>query len=284
MSTLSFEAALSFGSRGEGLGGVSAVLFAAGLHVGLGLVALTLPRTSESAPVSAMEVEMAAWQAPSEPELANESLAEPEPEPAPEPEPDVAEPRPTPAPVARERVAAPVQDAEPPPAAHAGALLTATAEPAPGATPVRFVSDPSGASFGFGVVARGGTATHGAIGAAVGGQGQPGLAPAAQPGGHGPAITPASELSRPPRLEQEDVCRGHFPSTSRVDQGVVTLRVVVQPGGATSRVSVERESPPDEGFGQAARVCLRSARFTPALGVDGTPTTAAARVTIRFSR
>lgn len=280
MTTLSFEAALSFGSRGEGLGGVGAVLLAAGLHLGLGLVALTLPRASESTRVAPMEVDLATWRAPAEPELANDQLPPPAPAEAPELPPD-------PEPVARERVAAPVAEVEPretAPAAHAGALLTATAEPAPGAAPVRFVSDPSGASFGFGVVARGGTAEHGAIGATASGQGQPSPAPTAQAGVQGPAITPASELSRPPRLEQEDVCRGHFPAASRADQGVVTLRVVVQPFGAASRVSVERETPADEGFGQAARVCLRSARFTPALGVDGTPTTAAARVTIRFSR
>lgn len=279
MTTLSFEAALSFGSRGEGLGGVGAVLLAAGLHLGLGLVALTLPRAPEGAPLASMEVDLAAWRATPEPELPNDQLLERQAGETPEPEP-------TPQPVARERVA-PVPAAaaqEPPPAAHAGALLTATAEPAPGAAPVRFVSDPSGTSFGFGVVARGGTAERGAIGAAAGGQGLPSETPTPRRGAEGPAITPASELSRPPRLEQEDVCRGHFPAASQADQGVVTLRVVVQPSGAVSRVSVERETPANEGFGPAARLCLRTARFTPALGVDGGPTTAAARVTIRFSR
>lgn len=279
MTTLSFEAALSFGSRGEGLGGVGAVLLAAGLHLGLGLMALTLPRAPESAPVASMEVDLAAWRAAPEPELPNDQLLERQASEAPEPEPP-------PQPVARERVAPvpPAAPQEPPRAAHAGALLTATAQPAPGAAPVRFVSDPSGTSFGFGVVARGGTAERGAIGATAGGQGLPSATPTPQRGAEGPVITPASELSRPPRLEQEDVCRGHFPAASRADQGVVTLRVVVQPSGAASRVSVERETPADEGFGQAARLCLRTARFTPALGVDGGPTTAAARVTIRFSR
>lgn len=285
MSTLSFEAALAFGSRGEGLGGVGAVFLAGALHLGLALVSLTLPHGSPRTPplATSMEVDLAAWPAPTTPELDTPLLSPPE---APEPEPAAAA---EPVRVAREprdpaRQVTQGLETEPPPAAHAGALLTATAEPSPGETPVRFVSDPTGASFGFGVVARGGTASHGVLGASASGRGAPSPTPTLQPPSAGPVVTPASELSRPPRLDEDDACRGHFPAGSRVDHGVVTLRVVVQASGAAARVSVERETPADQGFGQAARQCLRAARFTPALGVDGAPTTAAARVTIRFSR
>ncbi|MBK7778706.1 MAG: TonB family protein [Sandaracinaceae bacterium] len=285
MSTLSFEAALAFGSRGEGLGGVGAVFLAGALHLGLALLSLTLPAASPHTPplATSMEVDLAAWRAPTTPELDAPLLRPPE---APEPVPAAAA---EPVRVAREpRELAPQATEqpppEPPPAAHAGALLTATADPSAGATPVRFVSDPTGTRFGFGVVARGGTASHGVLGASASGQGPPSPMPTLQPPSAGPVVTPASQLSRPPRLDEQDACRGHFPAGSRVDQGVVTLRVVVQASGAAARVSVERETPVDQGFGQAARQCLRAARFTPALGVDGTPTTAAARVTIRFSR
>jgi TonB family protein len=285
MSTLSFEAALAFGSRGEVLGGVGAVFLAGALHLGLALLSLTLPAASTHTPpvTTSMEVDLAAWRAPTTPELDTPLLSPPE---APEPVPAAAA---EPARVTREhrdavRQATEEPLAEPPPAAHAGALLTATAGPSPGDTPVRFVSDPTGASFGFGVVARGGTASHGVLGASASGHGAPSPTPTLQPPSAGPLVTPASQLSRPPRLDEEDACRGHFPAGSRVDQGVVTLRVVVQASGAAARVSVEREAPADQGFGQAARQCLRAARFTPALDADGSPTTAAARVTIRFSR
>jgi hypothetical protein len=44
------------------------------------------------------------------------------------------------------------------------------------------------------------------------------------------------------------------------------------------------ERPLDQGFARAARACARRLRFSPARGVDGTPTGALARLQLDFDR
>ncbi|MEZ4324407.1 MAG: energy transducer TonB [Polyangiales bacterium] len=282
MTMRSYDAALRFGARGEGLGAFGAGLLAGALHLGLGLLSLAIPETppAQAQPRAALDVELMRVR-PTRPPAPVPTPALPEPPPEAESQP----PPPAVRAPARARTAPPstAPQAEAPPAARAGSLLTAAPDAPTQAAPVRFVTDASGASYGHGVVARGGTADHGAQGARAGGT-DAAAAPAASPASGGDGITPASQLSRAPRLDEPDACRGHFPASSTSDQGVVVVLVVVRPDGGVGRVRVLRETPEGEGFGAGARRCLAGRRFTPGLDAAGTPTTAAARVTLRFSR
>jgi protein TonB len=217
--------------------------------------------------------------------------------PLPAPEPDNAPP--PPAPAEEEEAKAPAKaaaaprpslaKAAPPAAAKAGALLTAK-EDAPQAAkdePVEFVSDATGKEFGSGVVARGGTANVGVAGAVangvIGGQGKSDSSGVVARGG-GDAITPASNLSRVARLEEADACRGFFPRDADVDFGLVSLVLVVRAGGEVTTVSVANETPKGQGFGKAARSCLLSKRFSPALDREGRAVTSSTVVKLRFVR
>lgn len=167
------------------------------------------------------------------------------------------------------RPAAPV---EPPPPAAAAPLRLAEESAKVSSEPVRFVSDPNGASFGYGVVARGGSGT-----------GAGASAPAAEPSRGGSDAQPGS-LSRPPRLEEREPCRGFFPQSARVDRGEVSLKVRVERDGTVRSLTVEREEPLGQGFGFAARDCLRSKRFSPALDRAGQSVAVTAPISVRFSR
>jgi hypothetical protein len=198
---------------------------------------------------------------------------------------------PAPQPVAQPVVPPPALPAKPPPRAHtrapaeprpqparAGALLTAPEEPekeVPAADAVRFVSDPNGRGFGFGVVARGGTAEHGEARAVA-------AAPPALPTHE--AITPADRLRRQPALLGRDGCRGFFPERAQRHHGSVTVIATVRASGAIARLEIEAEDPVGEGFAYAARACLSRQRFEPALDERGLPAAARTRIVLRFSR
>jgi TonB family protein len=189
-------------------------------------------------------------------------------------------PAPDPAPVAAPaRPLAPPTPHAPAPAARAAAVLTAA--PSAPDTPVSFVTDPSGASFGYGVVMRGGTAEHTSA---------PGASPAPvaplprTPYAPIDTSEPPADWTRAPRLDEADPCGGFFPRHALADTGKVTLAVVVETGGQVTSASVVAESPAGDGFGEAGRRCLRTKVFAPALGRDGRPVRATATVRIRFSR
>ena len=192
------------------------------------------------------------------------------PEPVPEaPKPVAHQPR-----AERRAVASkplPVNVAQP---ARAAPLRT-VAETAPSAEePVRFVTDPNGSAFGYGMVARGGTGTAGLPGPVV---------PVAARG-TGPSQGPEPGLSRPPSLGESDPCRGFFPARAQVDRGEVALKVRVEADGSVRSVAIAREAPLGHGFGFAARDCLLSKRFSPALDVAGRPVAVLSPVTVKFSR
>ena len=203
-------------------------------------------------------------------EVELQPLATPPPPPPPPPPPE--DPRPTAA--AAKPARAPTRRAPDPPVARAGKVLTLPEEtPAPAdEEPVRFVSDPNGRSYGTGIVARGGLADHG-IGSAK-------LEP---PPTAAEVTTPADRLRREPRLIG-DGCRGFYPDSARPNQGMVMLVATVSAGGAISRLVVESETPPGEGFANAARTCLAKRRFEPALDERGLPAAARTRINLRFSR
>jgi hypothetical protein len=145
--------------------------------------------------------------------------------------------------------------------------------------PVDFVTDPDGTMYGSGVVERGGTQPYGPPGSVANAE----LIAPPQPLPR-EAITPASELSRPARLDEVDACHGWFPAAATDDFAVVKLAVTVRPSGVVSSASILSENPQGQGFGAAARGCMTSRHFAPALDRGGKATTALAKVNVRFSR
>jgi outer membrane biosynthesis protein TonB len=246
-----------------------ATSLALAVHLALGALAAGAPH--EPAPTPP----------PVDVELAFREPPPPAPTPEPTPEPRADTPEPAPPPPAPKAVAA--RPAPPPPAAKAGAVMTAPAEPTParGAPePFDFTSDPNSPVYGSGVVAVGGTASHGLAGARVGGTGRA-PAPSAR---SGDALTAASDLSQKPRLRSADPCRGYFPPAARDDVAVVSVRVVIGKNGAVSNADVVSESPAGQGFGFAARRCMSEQTFTPALDRSGSAAATALNVNVRFSR
>ncbi|MFT3923726.1 MAG: TonB family protein [Myxococcales bacterium] len=201
----------------------------------------------------------------------------PPPPPAPEPPPKLEEPKPVapePRPV---RARAPSAPKEEPKAASAAPLLTAPEETPDSQEPVRFVTDPNGSAFGYGVVARGGTAKEG-LGASTA-KPAPVAAPVVDP--NAPF---RGELGRAPKLTMFDPCRGFFPERAQSDRGDAAVRVTVAADGSVRAVSVLAERPLSQGFGPAARACLLAARFEPALDTSGRAVVAVAPITVKFSR
>jgi outer membrane biosynthesis protein TonB len=237
-----------------------AALVALVAHGGLGLI--TVGREPLAATPAPVDVELAFREPPPPP-------PEPEKEEPKEPEPPKAE---APKPIAKL--------AAPPPAARAGAVLTAAPDPTPepSAEPFDFTSDPNSHVYGSGVVAVGGTADHGLAGARVGGTG---IAPV-RPVGDG--LTAVGDLSQKPRLRRDDPCRGFFPDAARDDVAAVSVRVVIGKDGRVSSANVVSESPAGQGFGAAARRCMLDEVFVPALDRQGMSAATAINVNVKFSR
>jgi hypothetical protein len=152
-------------------------------------------------------------------------------------------------------------------------------DPAP-SEPFDFTSDPRSASFASGVVAVGGTGTHGLEGAQLGGRG---TEPRREPP-HGDGLTAAADLSQTPKLRVADPCRGFFPSSAHDDVATAVVRLVVNREGAVTSASVLSETPSGQGFGVAARACMLEQKLNPALDRQGRPAATAVNVNVRFSR
>lgn len=241
---------------------------AAAGHAVAGTLAPT--EASREALKAPVEVEFLAPEPPPPP------VAPPPPTPVPEPEPEKL-------PIAK-ATRAPVERAPEP--AQAGRLLTAKpdAPPAQSNEPVDFVSDPNGTTYGGGVVAVGGKATLGKAGARAGvaSRGDSVEAGPKRPAGDG--LVAASDLSRAPRLNEGDPCRGFFPQNASNDSAQASVLVTIGKNGAVSNARVVAESPSGQGFGQAARACMLTKRFVPALDRSGEPAATALRVNVRFRR
>jgi periplasmic protein TonB len=202
--------------------------------------------------------------------------------PPPPPEPEITpkvEPKEEAVPVAKRSVLPP-----PPQAARAGALLTAkeSAPPAKTEELVEFVTDPSGTSYGSGVVARGGTADHGERGATPAGVGTAPAPAVVAPRSDG--LVAAGNLSRRAALTETNACAGFYPSEAQADSGAVTLSVIVRANGGVTSASVLAETPAGQGFGKAARACLQRKRFEPSLDRSGTAVAAVTVIKLRFVR
>ncbi|MBK9001056.1 MAG: energy transducer TonB [Myxococcales bacterium] len=241
-------------------------------HVGLAL-GFSGAEPARPPPLLVTEIELAP---PAEPE----PVAKPE-EPEPEqPDTKTTEPLPADAP------ARPRASASTPPPGRAGNVLTARADApvSPGTEPVDFVTDPNGSSYAGGVVARGGSGDGGGHGAAPRAEGTRAAAPAPSGAAAKSDLTPASDLSRGPVLRGGTDCTGYYPSAADADAALVTLVVVVGPDGAIASLSVAQESPAGQGFGAAARACLRNGRFDPGLDEAGRGVKTATSVRVRFKR
>jgi hypothetical protein len=204
--------------------------------------------------------------APLEVEL-NAPPAPPKPQPVPEPAPVTPQ-----AAVARRVVAAPAR-------AAAGKLLTAVA-PAVNAgadAPIDFVTDPNGSSYGFGVVSRGGTSP---------GEGSKGTSTTVAPptSAPPPALASAGDLSERPRLVVDDACRGFFPEQATADSAAAVVRVVIEPSGKVRSVTLLEETPSGQGFGTAARSCIRAQRFSIPRDREGRAVATATAIRVRFER
>jgi TonB family protein len=246
----------TLGERDGTSRGAAALLFAALAHAGLVAIALNqAPPPPRPTPVT--EVELQAPAPPPPPPLPQ----------APTPEPQAEAPK-----LKAPAKAAPKQKAPAP--AAAAPLRTIDEAVKTADEPVRFVTDPNGTAFGYGTVARGGSGS-GAVGA------QPQQVGA--PEGNG-SVAAAPELSRPPSLDEAEPCRGFFPQRAQADRGEVSLKVRVEADGRVRSVNIARESPAAQGFGFAARDCLMSKHFSPALDKAGLPVAVVSPVTIRFSR
>jgi len=204
-----------------------------------------------------------------------------------EPEPPPPSPEPEPEAPKNEATAAPASAPAPPAAARAGALHLAKSEAAPAAQndeAVDFTTDPNGTTYGGGVVAVGGTAAFGAAGArptpfaGTAAKAPPATKPA------GEALVPLGDLSRKPALPGSDPCHGFFPASAQDDAGDVAVLVTVSASGRVTNTQLLSESPSRQGFGAAARTCLASQRFVPALDRAGNAAATAVRVNLRFSR
>lgn len=204
---------------------------------------------------------------------------------APEPVAPAAPPPPVPPQVERDERPALARAHRAPEAARAARLLTAKpdAPPEQSSEPVDFVSDPNATGYGGGVVAIGGTAAFGKSGARP-------LAVRGETGDTGPrrsageGLVAAGDLSRAPRLPESDPCRGFFPRTADDDSASASVLLVIAKSGAVSSARVVAEKPMAQGFGAAARACMLTKRFVPALDRGGQPAATSLRVNVRFNR
>jgi hypothetical protein len=146
--------------------------------------------------------------------------------------------------------------------------------------PLDFVTDPNGTSYGYGVVSRGGSNTSDGPKGASAAAG-PSAAPIAAPA---PALAAAADLSERPHLGVGDPCRGFFPAAASADAAAAVLRVVVEPNGKVRAVTLVSETPSGQGFGAAARECLRGQRFSNPRDHDGKAVATATTVRVRFER
>jgi hypothetical protein len=119
--------------------------------------------------------------------------------------------------------------------ARAGNIVTARSDAPKDDERIDFVTDPSGVSFGSGVVARGGTADRAVAAAKT-------VAPQAAPRDEG-AVTPAADLGRAARLDESDPCKGRYPASARVDDGFATIALVVRSSGKVASAAIVSETP-----------------------------------------
>lgn len=99
------------------------------------------------------------------------------------------------------------------------------------------------------------------------------------------ALGVAPALRQPVRLADEDwACPWPAEADDApIEEAEVVIRALVDAQGRLLRVQVDKD--PGLGFAQAAKLCARGVRFSPALGSDGRPAQAwSPRIRVRFLR
>jgi TonB family protein len=166
-------------------------------------------------------------------------------------------------------------------AAPAKAAKLLTAEPAVAPTvaggPLDFVSGAAGKGYGFGVVSVGGTTSGEGVKAA-------GTAALVSSAPLAPALVGAADLSERPHLLVDDPCRGFFPGGANADSATAVVRVVIEASGKVRTVTLVEEAPAGQGFGAAARQCVRAQRFSVPRDHDGRAVATATTIRVRFER
>ena len=202
------------------------------------------------------------------------------------PEPVAPAPPPLPARVEQNQEPTRARTERAPEPARAARLLTAKADapPAQANEPVDFVSNPNATVYGGGVVAVGGTAAFGKAGARAGVAARGDVVDAGPKRPAGDGLVAAGDLSRSPRLSESDPCRGFFPRNADSDAAQASVLLVIAKSGAVSSARVVAENPASQGFGAAARACMLSKRFVPALDRAGEAAATSLRVNVRFNR
>ena len=94
----------------------------------------------------------------------------------------------------------------------------------------------------------------------------------------------AADLSEKPRLLADDPCRGFYPAGAGVDSAAAVVRVVIEPSGRVREVTLLSEAPAGEGFGAAARQCIRRQRFSAPRDQEGRAVATATTIRVRFDR
>jgi TonB family protein len=79
-------------------------------------------------------------------------------------------------------------------------------------------------------------------------------------------------------------CSSFFPADADDDQGEVQIDVSVDAEGHTRASNVLIEAPRGQGFGNAARACVRRLHFAPARAAGGAPVAGHATLKLRFKR
>ena len=168
----------------------------------------------------------------------------------------------------------------PRPVAKAAAMVVVNDPAKASDDPISFPDDPDGDEPGVGIVAKNGSAKAATAPPAPSATTPP--RPVAPPASAAPpAIV---NLSRKPSLSEANACKGFFPAAADDDEAVVSLEVSVRASGEVAAVTVVAETPRGQGFGAAARSCLLTRRFMPALDANGQPTPAATPIRVHFAR
>lgn len=204
-------------------------------------------------------------------------LALPNTEPAAPARPETAEPAPRAA--RAEHPARAAQAVRAP--APAGKLLAAEPSGTDAEAPLDFVTDPNGATYGFGVVSKGGA------GRGEGTGGKDTVKAAATTAVAAPAasaLAAPADLGEKPHLLVEDPCRGFYPANAGADAAFAVVRVVLEATGRVRGVTLLEEAPSGQGFGVAARQCIRQQQFSPARDREGRAVATATTIRVRFER
>jgi TonB family protein len=127
------------------------------------------------------------------------------------------------------------------------------------------------------VVSRGGTTSGEGAKTAVTAAAAPSAPPA-------PVLASAGDLSERPHLLVDDPCRGFFPVSANADSATAVVRVVIEANGKVRAVTLVEETPAGQGFGIAARQCMRAQRFSAPLDHDGRAVATATTIRVHFER